>query len=312
MRILFWFFIFANIALLGIQTLTPDSSGVEVREPERLANQFLEDHIRLLTLEEVSRVLAETRGEVLPDTNFASPNVSPLSRVERDPLALPAEMEQADGVPAVADAVPATAASPVTAPPETAPVAAAPAAVPPAPVATPPAVDVPAPADRSRSPVIPGYASCVEVGEFNKAEATLFEMQLLVLSLNPDNIAVAPVMEGARFMVHVPPLADQSAADAKVAELQRQGVKNLFVIREQSALRWAISLGVFSTREAATRFVEDLGKTGVSGLQITPRGTASERLLYRISNLTDEQMIFVEGVVAKFPRQAMRQCQPIS
>ena len=273
MRILFWFLIVANIVLLGIQTIYSDTPGEEVREPERIANQYLEERIRLLTLDEVSRALTGT-PVVAASADMAASNMRTPSGMEGEPAASPEGVSGADAPPAGDGA--------------------------------------PEPGESVSLPAMPAYASCVEVGEFNKAEATLFEMQLLALSLNPDNVFVAPVLEGSKFMVHVPPLADQNAADAKVAELQRQGVQNLFIIREQSALRWAISLGVFSSREAAARFVADLGRLGVSGLQVTPRGQVSEKLLYRLGNLTNEQMIFVESIVAKFPRQAMRQCQPTS
>ena len=272
MRILFWFLIIANVALLGVQAVFSDKPGVEVREPERMSNQLREERIRLLSLEEVSRALTGT-PVADPDADAVAQDMSGPSGTEGTQPGAPSEGGLlADGSPSPS----------------------------------------PSPGADVTLPAMPAYASCIEVGEFNKAEATLFEMQLLALALNPDNVFVAPVLEGSKFMVHVPPLADQSAADAKVAELQRQGVQNLFIIREQSALRWAISLGVFSSREAAARFIEDLGRVGVTGLQMTPRGQVSEKLLYRLGNLTNEQVIYVESIVAKFPKQAMRQCQPTS
>jgi len=149
---------------------------------------------------------------------------------------------------------------------------------------------------------------CVEIGRFSKSEATGFEQQLPSLSLNPEDIRLTPVQESNTYMVFLPPSADKKAADAKIAELKEKGIESYYLIKDPSRLRWAISLGVFKTREAAANYAADMEKTGVTGLQIAPRGTAVEKLVYRLSNLNEEQLRALETVMGRFPGQSMQHC----
>lgn len=150
--------------------------------------------------------------------------------------------------------------------------------------------------------------SCVDVGRFSKSEATGFEQQLPSLSLNPEDISLTPVQEGSTYMVFIPPSADQKTADAKIAELKEKGVESYYLIKDQSKLRWAISLGVFKTREAAANYAAEVEKTGVTGLQIAPRGTAVEKLVYRLNNLNEEQLRALEVIMSRFPGQSVQLC----
>jgi len=291
MRLLFWTLIIVNAALFGYQYVSSDAPVSEKREPERIANQYHEDRIRLLSLDEVSKTLASAKvaehssafSSAFNDGSNVVPNVVPQTPME------------------VSGAVESNAANATNATNAT-----------PGAVVEPPVAAEPSPAPNVGPAPTEFSSICVEIGQFNKAEATLFEMQLLSLALNPDNILVAPIVDAKTFMVNVPPSANQKAAEEKVTELQRSGVKNYFIIKDQSALRWAVSLGVFSTREAAEKFVADLGKIGVSNLQITPRGASEEHLVYRLYNLTPEQHRFIESSMRNFPRQNMHSCPPTS
>jgi hypothetical protein len=150
--------------------------------------------------------------------------------------------------------------------------------------------------------------NCVEIGHFSKSEATGFERQILSLSLAPEEISLTPIQEGSAYMVFIPPSDSQKAAEAKIAELKEKGIESYHLIKDQSRLRWAISLGVFKTRGAAVRYETEMEKTGVTGLQITPRGTAVEKLVYRLDNLNAEQLKTLETIMGHFPAQSMQSC----
>lgn len=155
---------------------------------------------------------------------------------------------------------------------------------------------------------IAAVGSCVEIGRFSKSEATSFERQIRSLSLNPEEISLTPVQEGRAYMVFIPPSSSQKAADDKIAELKEKGIESYYLIKDQSKLRWAISLGVFKTREAAASYESDMEKAGITGLQITPRGAAMEKLVYRLSNLNEEQLRALETIMGHFPSQVMQHC----
>lgn len=150
--------------------------------------------------------------------------------------------------------------------------------------------------------------SCLEIGAFSKSEATGFERQILSLSLAPEEISLTPVQEGTTYMVFVPPASSQKAAEAIIAELKEKGIESYYLIKDQSKLRWAISLGVFKTREAAASYEADMEKAGLTGLEIAPRGATREKLVYRLNNLNEEQLRALETIMGNFPDQSMQHC----
>ena len=154
--------------------------------------------------------------------------------------------------------------------------------------------------------------SCVDVGNFSKTEAVGFEGRLRSLSLKPEDIHAIAIQEGSTYMVFVPPAAGQKAAEAKIAELKQKGIKSHFLIKNQTKMQWAISLGIFKTREAAASYAAELEKTGIPNLQIAPHGAATEKLVYRLENLDEKQLKSLESAMNSLPHQSLRHCQPTS
>lgn len=76
---------------------------------------------------------------------------------------------------------------------------------------------------------------------------------------------------GAPYWVFVPPLANKAAAERKTGELQSLGVADYFIVQENGANRLAISLGVFSTEQAAKDRLDVLRSQGVRSAQMGPR-----------------------------------------
>lgn len=157
----------------------------------------------------------------------------------------------------------------------------------------------------------PVAGSCVEIGQFKTAEANAFEQAISRLSLNPQNIHLYSVQESSTYMVLIPPSANQKAAEAKIAELKEKNIESYYLIKDQTKLRWAISLGVFKTKDAAVNFATELEKTGLSDLQIVPRGIKTEKQVYRLDHINDEQLKTLQTVLGHFPGQSIQYCQPL-
>lgn len=68
------------------------------------------------------------------------------------------------------------------------------------------------------------------------------------------------VEEITRHWVFIPAIRDRRAAETRMAEIRRQGVADLSIRPDNS-----ISLGVFSTEEAARRFLVSIEAKGVRG-----------------------------------------------
>lgn len=67
----------------------------------------------------------------------------------------------------------------------------------------------------------------------------------------------------ASWWVYIPPQPNKAEADKKAAELKRIGVPEFFVVQDAGPNRFAISLGIFSSEEAAQDRLDLLRGKGV-------------------------------------------------
>lgn len=107
-------------------------------------------------------------------------------------------------------------------------------------------------------------AACVEFSGISPADAQRARDSFASLQLGT-RIAERRVEEITRHWVFVPPARDRRTAEAAIAQMRRQGVTELSIRPDNS-----ISLGVFSTEDAARRFLQSLQARGVQGLEQGP------------------------------------------
>ncbi len=80
-----------------------------------------------------------------------------------------------------------------------------------------------------------------------------------------DRLTEQRVEDVTRYWVFTPPAADRRTAEATISSLKRHGVGDLSIRPDNS-----ISLGVFSSEDAARRFLASLVAKGVKGAQVAP------------------------------------------
>lgn len=107
-------------------------------------------------------------------------------------------------------------------------------------------------------------AACVEFSGIAAADAARAREAFGALQLGP-RLAERRVEEITRHWVFVPAARDRRAAEAAVAQLRRQGVSELSIRPDNS-----ISLGVFSTEEAARRYLASVEAKGAKGAEHGP------------------------------------------
>lgn len=73
------------------------------------------------------------------------------------------------------------------------------------------------------------------------------------------------------YWVNIPPLASKQEADNKAAELKKLNVPEFFIVQESGPNNRAISLGLFSSRDAAQARFDMLRDRGVRSAKITER-----------------------------------------
>ena len=77
------------------------------------------------------------------------------------------------------------------------------------------------------------------------------------------------------FWVYIPPLANKQEAERKAAELKKLKAPEFFIVQDAGPTRFAISLGIFSTHEAAEERLEDLRAKGVRSAKVGARDAKS-------------------------------------
>ncbi len=110
---------------------------------------------------------------------------------------------------------------------------------------------------------------CLQVSDV-PSEAAQAVVELFSQKLPAFRVQRTTHAANAGFWVFIPPAATKKEADAKAAELKRLGVPEFFVVQEGAQAR-AISLGVFSTRDAANARLEQLRGKGVRSAKIGER-----------------------------------------
>jgi len=104
-------------------------------------------------------------------------------------------------------------------------------------------------------------AACVEFSGFAAADLPRARDAFAALRLG-DRFMERRIEDVSRYWVYVPPVSDRRIADATLAQIKRLGVNDVSMRPDN-----AISLGVFSTEDAARRFLASMEAKGVKGAQ---------------------------------------------
>lgn len=155
----------------------------------------------------------------------------------------------------------------------------------------------------------PALLACIEVGALGAADARRFDNRIAALGpLKPVRQNVTSAEVGS-YMVHIPPQATRAAADSKAEELKNLGVTNYYVIGDNTPMKWAISLGVFKSENAAKTLLAALNKQGVQGARISGRATQVTRVNYRFRDIEPAMRDRIARIAASFPGQRARSCK---
>ena len=133
-----------------------------------------------------------------------------------------------------------------------------------------------------KPPVVP--TKCLEWGSFTLADAPGAEQRLEPLALGP-RLAQRRTEEAAGWWVFIAPQANRSAALKKAAELKALGVEDYFIVQEEGANRWALSLGVFRTEESAQAHLAALRRQGVRSAQVGARETLVPKIWLQVKSV---------------------------
>jgi hypothetical protein len=170
----------------------------------------------------------------------------------------------------------------------------------------PPPPSAPSPAPPAGAPG-GAPAACMEWGGFAVAEAPKAEQALAPLALG-SRLTQRRSEETAGWWVFIPPQPNRAAAQKKASELKALGVEEFFILQDEGKMRWALSLGVFSSEAAAKSRLEALRTRGVRSALSGERDTQVAKVWFQLRGADAAQLAAVRETVQGFPGTDLRPC----
>lgn len=125
---------------------------------------------------------------------------------------------------------------------------------------------------------------CLRWSGFSIEQATAARSRLKSLGLVATESGGA---ENAKAWVYIPPLESLDAARKKAQQIAELGVEDYFVVNNGSKWQFAISLGVFSTREAGERRLAELKNLGVRSAVVRDKDDTLKPVTFTLKNVSE-------------------------
>ena len=152
--------------------------------------------------------------------------------------------------------------------------------------------------------------ACLEWGAFVGGEAGRADEALAPLAVLAPGVKLAQrrVEETATWWVFMPPQGGRAAAAVKTNELKRLGIEDYYIVQEDPKFRFAVSLGVFRTREAASNRLEQLRAKGVRTAQIGARDTQVQKIWFQVRDVPEAVTAKLNELKQRFPGSELKEC----
>jgi hypothetical protein len=171
----------------------------------------------------------------------------------------------------------------------------------------PAAAQKPAPAAPPPPPPAPPPVACLEWGSFTMADALRAEQALEPLALGT-RLAQRRSEETTSWWVFIPPQSSRQSALKKTAELRALGVKDYFIVQEEGDHRWAVSLGVFRSAEAAQARLAALRGQGVRTAEVGPRDTVAAKVWYQVTSVDAPLQARLRDLARQLEGSELKEC----
>ncbi len=145
------------------------------------------------------------------------------------------------------------------------------------------AVAAPPPAQSVQSkPAVAHQAVCLRWRGITLDRAPQARKQIKALGLSATESGGA---ENAKFWVYVPPLDTLANARKKAEQIAEMGIDDYFVVNDGKKWQNAISLGVFSTREAGERRLAEVKSRGVRSAVLRDKEDTLKPVTFLVRNV---------------------------
>jgi hypothetical protein len=168
--------------------------------------------------------------------------------------------------------------------------------------------ELPAPSLSRKTARGAGLAGCLEWGGFSLADAARAEKALEPLGLG-SRVGQRRTEEAAGWWVFIPSQGSRQAALKKAAELKSQAVDQYFIVQEEGEFRWALSLGVFRSEDAAQARLAALRSLGVRTAQVGPRETVVPKFWLQVKGVDAALESRLKDIARQIEGSELRSCQ---
>ena len=154
---------------------------------------------------------------------------------------------------------------------------------------------------------LPRPLACVDWGGFPAQE--LERALVLLATMNPPpKFTQRKLEETAGWWVYLPSQGSKANADKKVAELKQLGISEFFVVNDDGASRFAISLGVFKSEDAARNYLDVVTRRGVQTAQVDERETRVAKTVLQFREVDPPLRIKLNELKRDFVGLDMKDC----
>ena len=171
----------------------------------------------------------------------------------------------------------------------------------------PPSETAPAPLTQKAPPATLAPSGCLEWGSFTLADYPRAEKALEPLALGA-RLGQRRTEETAGWWVFIPPQGTRQAALKKAAELKALGVEDYFVVADESDSRWAVSLGIFRTEEAAHARLQGLRAQGVRSAIVGLRETVVPKVWIQVKGVDTQLEARLRDIAREIEGTVLRPC----
>lgn len=113
--------------------------------------------------------------------------------------------------------------------------------------------------------------------------------------------------ENAKAWVYIPPLENQDIARKKAQEVADLGVEDYFVVNDGGRWQNAISLGIFSSREAGERRLAELRAKGVRSAVVRDKDDTLKPVTFLLKDVSADARQKLEKTSAQFRGVELRE-----
>lgn len=114
--------------------------------------------------------------------------------------------------------------------------------------------------------------------------------------------------EGNGWGVFVPPQTGKADAERKATELRQLGVTDYFIVQD-GPIRYAISLGVFSSEKGAQERLAELKDKGVRSARVMPRPGKDSTVNVQATGPASAKASLLEAIGKAVPKAAAQGCK---